>query len=596
MAKKRAPIKYTDRDFDSIKNSLVEHARRYYPDTFRDFSEASFGSLMLDTVAYVGDVLSFYLDYQANESYLNTALEFENVVKLARQMGYKFNDSVSSMGTVTFYVLVPAKSHGLGPDPDFIPILKRGTEISTNGAATFFLTEDVDFSKEDNEVVVGRVDSSTGEATHYAIKSFGQVVSGIILREDIEIGAFEKLRRVELDSSGITEILTVTDASGHEYYEVDYLSQDIVYKEIPNRNSDTGEPNFILKPFAVPRRFVVENDQGVTYLQFGYGSESSLDTDKVTKASEVILDLTGKNYVSNSSFDPSNLKSTDKLGVGPANTTLVVTYRQNTSETVNAFTDQLTNITSPVFEFTKANIDNGKAVGVISSLECTNEEPILGQVSSMSSDEIKRHAIDTYASQNRAVTANDYKSVVYRIPSKFGKVKRCAVLQDLDSLKRNINLYVVGEDADGKLSNTNHTVKQNLKQWLATYKMINDTIDILDAKIFNFGIEFDILSTEETNKFEILEKAKTALADYFEKPLEIGESIQITDLYNVLKNVEGVADAKKLKIVNRSLAGYSTYTLNIDKSMSSDGRYLFIPEDAVAELKYPDSDIKGTIR
>lgn len=138
MAKKRAPIKYTDRDFDSIKNSLVEHARRYYPDTFRDFSEASFGSLMLDTVAYVGDVLSFYLDYQANESYLDTALEFENVVKLARQMGYKFNDSVSSMGTVTFYVLVPAKSHGLGPDPDFIPILKRGTEISTNGAATFF--------------------------------------------------------------------------------------------------------------------------------------------------------------------------------------------------------------------------------------------------------------------------------------------------------------------------------------------------------------------------------------------------------------------------------------------------------------------------
>ena len=490
MAKKRAPIKYTDRDFDSIKNSLIEHARRYYPDTFRDFSEASFGSLMLDSVAYVGDVLSFYLDYQANESYLNTALEFENIVKLARQMGYKFNESNSSMGTVTFYVLVPAKSHGLGPDPDFIPILKRGTEISTNGAATFFLTEDIDFSKQDNEVVVGRVDSSTGEATHYAIKAFGQVISGIILREDIEIGTFEKLRRVELDSLGITEILTVTDSSGHEYHEVDYLSQDIVYKEIPNRNSDTGEPNFILKPFAVPRRFVVENDLGTTYLQFGYGSESSLDTDKVSKASEVVLELTGKNYVSNSSFDPSNLKSTDKLGVGPANTTLVITYRQNTAETVNAFTDQLTSITGPVFEFTKANIDNGKAVAVISSLECTNEEPILGQVSSMTSDEIKRHAIDTYASQNRAVTANDYKSVVYRIPSKFGKVKRCAVLQDLDSLKRNINLYVVGEDADGKLASTNQTVKQNLKQWLATYKMINDTIDILDAKIFNFGIEF----------------------------------------------------------------------------------------------------------
>ena len=52
------------RDFASIKNDLVEYAKKYYPDTFKDFNEASFGSLMLDTVAYVGDILSYYLDHQ----------------------------------------------------------------------------------------------------------------------------------------------------------------------------------------------------------------------------------------------------------------------------------------------------------------------------------------------------------------------------------------------------------------------------------------------------------------------------------------------------------------------------------------------------
>jgi hypothetical protein len=66
---KKVPIKYTSRDFNDIKFDLVEYAKRYYPDTYQDFSEASFGSLMLDTVAYVGDILSYYLDYQANESF-----------------------------------------------------------------------------------------------------------------------------------------------------------------------------------------------------------------------------------------------------------------------------------------------------------------------------------------------------------------------------------------------------------------------------------------------------------------------------------------------------------------------------------------------
>ena len=79
--KKKVPIKYTSRDFDTIKQDLVNYAKRYYPDTFRDFSEASFGALMIDTVAYVGDILSFYLDYQVNESFLDTSIEYNNVVR-----------------------------------------------------------------------------------------------------------------------------------------------------------------------------------------------------------------------------------------------------------------------------------------------------------------------------------------------------------------------------------------------------------------------------------------------------------------------------------------------------------------------------------
>ena len=75
IKKKYPVINYTSREFNTIRNDLIEHAKRYYPDTYRDFNQASFGALMVDMVAYVGDILSFYVDYQANESFLTNAIE-----------------------------------------------------------------------------------------------------------------------------------------------------------------------------------------------------------------------------------------------------------------------------------------------------------------------------------------------------------------------------------------------------------------------------------------------------------------------------------------------------------------------------------------
>ena len=107
MSKKRI-IDYTSRDFNSIKQDLVEHAKRYYPENYKDFNKSSFGSMMLDAVSYVGDMLSFYLDYQVNESMLDTALEQANVRRIANRYGYKYYGTPAAYGTATFYVLVPA--------------------------------------------------------------------------------------------------------------------------------------------------------------------------------------------------------------------------------------------------------------------------------------------------------------------------------------------------------------------------------------------------------------------------------------------------------------------------------------------------------
>ena len=189
-------IKYTSREFDTIRRDLIEYIKRYYPKTYRDFNEASFGSLVIDTVSYIGDILSFYIDYQANESFLDTATEYNNILKLGRQLGYKFRAAPSSFGKTCLYVLVPASSTGIGPDYRYMPILKKGSTFSTTAGTYFILNHDVHFGAESSKIRVARVNEITGNPEYYAVKAEGEVVSGRIETEFVNIAEFKKFRKV----------------------------------------------------------------------------------------------------------------------------------------------------------------------------------------------------------------------------------------------------------------------------------------------------------------------------------------------------------------------------------------------------------------
>tara|TARA_Y100000310_G_scaffold241337_1_gene245271 strand:- start:215 stop:2020 length:1806 start_codon:yes stop_codon:yes gene_type:complete len=592
------PIKYTSRDFDSIKEDLVDYAKRYYPNTFKDFNEASFGSLMLDTVAYVGDILSFYLDYQASESFLQSSVEYNNILKHGRQMGFKFSSNPSSYGIVSLYILVPSNNTGLGPNTNYIPILKKGTIFSSDGGGTFILNEDIDFAKASNEVRVGRVNSTTGIPTHYAIKAYGQVVSGRKVQETQNISSFEKFLKLTLSTQDITEILSVTDSEGNQYYETEYLSQDIIYKGVTNQikgDRDKGAIQ-ILKPFTVPRRFVVERDKRTTYLQFGASSDIKVNGDMIADPASVVLQVHGKNYISDTSFDPSNLIESDKFGVSPSNTMLTIISRVNDSKTVNASAGKLKTITNAIFNFGDVSSLASDTVSTVKkSLELENESPIVGDVTLPTSEELKVRIFDSFATQNRAVTQTDYQALVYRMPPQFGAIKRARVIRDEDSFKRNLNMYIVSEDSEGKLISTNDSIKKNLKTWLQSNKMVNDTIDILDAKIANFGVEFRAAGDLESPKYEILSDAENILKTYFNRHSDIGEPIFLTDIYAELKKVDGLVDVISVKIIRKVGGIYSTIPLDIEDGISPDGRYIQIPKNVILELKYPDSDIKGVI-
>ena len=190
--KKKIPINYTNREFQGIRRDLEQIAERFYPDSFQDFSEASFGSIVLDSMAYVGDQLSFYLDYNVNEMFLDTSFQYTNVLRHGRILGYKNQGRPSTYGVASLYVLVPASTIGLGPDADYLPILKRGSRFTSQSGLNFVLLDNVDFSDPKNQVVVANVDSGTGAPTFFAIKAFGNVVSGFFKRESVTVGDFER--------------------------------------------------------------------------------------------------------------------------------------------------------------------------------------------------------------------------------------------------------------------------------------------------------------------------------------------------------------------------------------------------------------------
>jgi len=589
--KKIIPINYTNREFSTIRNDLMEIAERLYPDSFQDFSEASFASLMVDAVAYVGDQLSFYLDYNVNESFLDTAYQFNNILRHGRVLGYKFTGRPSTYGEAAFYVMVPATSVGLGLNRDYAPILRKGSQFKSSTGLNYTLMDNVNFADSRNPVVVGTTNSN-GSPTHYAVKAYGRVVSGILLTEQVKVGSFQKFAKVNLSTPNVSEIISVFDSDGNEYYEVDYLAQDIIYREISNTNYKTDNVPSIIKPFLVSRKFTAERNGPVVSLQFGSGQESAADL--VADPQSVAMSVFGKTYTTAASFDPTRLSENQALGIVPENTTLTVVMRTTNPGNSNLAAKQLNQVSKVLMDFeNKTILSSATMADVRQSVEIENETPIVGDVTTPTSDEIKQRIYDTFPTQNRAVTQADYENLAYRMHSKFGSVKRVSVQRDPDSQKRNLNMYVVSEDSFGNLTKTNSTIKRNLKVWLNQFRMINDTIDILNPYIINLGIEFSIKTVPGADKKAVIGQCVRSLSARFNNNYYIGESVQISDIYSVLKNVRGVLDVLKVRLMNKTGTNYSSATINIDKNLSPDGDALVIPKNAIVEFKFPSTDFSG---
>ena len=133
---KESNVNYLNKDFGALKQSLMNYAKSYFPDTYRDFNETSPGMMLLEMNAYVGDVLSFYIDQQYREMLLPLAEERRNIITMAKMFGYKVKPIVPAYVDLTFTSNVSVLSGNVSKvDYDNASVFDPGISIvsSTSG-------------------------------------------------------------------------------------------------------------------------------------------------------------------------------------------------------------------------------------------------------------------------------------------------------------------------------------------------------------------------------------------------------------------------------------------------------------------------------
>jgi len=597
---------YLNRDFDSLRAELLKYAQTYFPDRIKDFSEASLGGLLLDFAAFVGDTNAFYLDHQFGELNIETAVESKNIERQLRLAGVTITGASPSVVDVDFYIEVPAESVADGsiqPQVASLLTILQTTTLKANNGTIFTLTEDVDFSKTDSDgelvadVIVSETDGS-GNPSYYILKLSGTLVSGTYATQSFQIpNTIVPFRTITLSKEDVTDVLSIIDSDGNEYYEVESLSQDTVFRGILNTDDDNELVKENLELLPAPRRFTRETSYqtGLTTIRFGSGRADTLDDDIIPDPSELAIPLYGKNTFSRFSIDPGSLLDTQTLGISPTNTTITVNYRYGGGLNHNVAAESIRTVTALKYSF-PGSLDQATAQSVRNSIDVKNLGEAEGGEDALTLDELKSKVPSARNAQSRIVTREDLISRVYTMPSNFGRVFRAGIRSNPNNPLAT-QLYIISRDSKKNLVTSPDTLKKNLRTYLNQYRLISDAIDILDAEVLNIGVTFHIAVDPSANKSTVVQSVISDLKSYFDiKNFQIDSPINLSEVRNIIINGRNVVSVIDLEIENKTgvvnEASYSESNFNV--SANTIKSLVIGNPGSIFEVKYPDNDIVGS--
>ena len=599
-------ISYTTRDFQGIRTELLNYVKTYYPELIQDFNDASVFSVFLDLNAAVADNLNYQIDRSIQETVLQYAQQRSSIYNIARTYGLKLPGQRPSVALVDFSVTVPA--FGDKEDERYLGTLLRGSQV-TGAGVVFENVYDIDFASPYNsQGYPNRLKipnfNSNNVLVNYTITKREMVVNGITKVFKRVIGAndvkpFFELFLPEKNVLGITSVLL---KSGTEYtnipttaeflglsnrwYEVDALAEDRVFIEDPTKVSD--QPGIkVGKYIQTQDRFITEyTPEGFKKMTFGGGTNTAQDQLNQFTTLGVTLDL--QRYSNNISLGST---------LTP-NSTLFIQYRVGGGLSTNLGTSVITQIGTVSFSVNGPSETTNSSV--VNSLRCTNVTAAVGGAGVPSLEEIRNYVSFNFSAQKRAVTVQDYESLIRNMPAEFGAPAKVSITEN----DNKILIQILSYDTSGKLTNiVSNTLRQNIANYLSNYRMMNDYISIFTAEVIDLGVEVSIVLDSAQNSGQVISSVIDKISTYFNpQTRELGQNVYLSEIKSLIQNTNGVLTVAGLDIFNQVGGQYSSAETSMPyadaetKLISTVDDTIFAQPSQVYQIRYPSKDIKVSVK
>jgi hypothetical protein len=600
MAEKK--ISYTVRDFQGVRTELINFTRTYYPDLVQNFNDAGIFSVMLDMNAAVTDNLNYQIDRSIQETVLQFAQQKNSVYNIARTYGLKVPGQRPSVALIDFSITVPA--FGDREDLRYCGILRRGSQVN-GGGQPFETVYDIDFASpinaegSPNRVKIPNFDSS-GKLLNYTIIKREVVVNGItkVYKRVITPNDSKPYLELFLPEKNVLGITSVLLKPGTQYstipnpqdflilgqerwFEVDALVQDRVFVEDPTKTSD--QPGIKVGTYiTTTNKFISEyTPEGFCKMTFGGGNISADE-----QLRQFAIDGKG--------FDLSRYTNNYAMGAAlPPNTTLFVQYRIGGGLSSNLGINTINQVGTVSFAVNGPSDSVNRSV--INSLQCNNVTAAIGGANPPTTEDVRNMVSFNFAAQKRAVTVNDYDSIIRTMPSQFGAPAKVAITEE----NNKIRIKMLSYDTTGTLTNVvSNTLKQNVANYLSNYRMINDYISIESADIIDLAVTVDVVLDNSQNQGAIISKTIQIVGDFF-NPLvrQLGQNTNISELRRLIQAENGIVSISDISFFNQVGGQYSSaqtsmpYSDPATRQIQPTADTLFATPTQIYQVRYPNKDI-----
>jgi len=600
-------ISYTDRDFEGLRQDLIDYTQQYYPDLIQNFNDASVFSVLMDLNAAIGDNLNYHIDRSVQETVLQYAQQRSSIFNIARTYGLKIPGYRPSVAVIDISITVPA--YGDAEDTRYLGILRSGAQFN-GGGTTFETVYDIDFSSQFNRegfinrTKIPQFSENNSAPTSYIITKREIVVNGStqVFKKVVtsaDVSPFFNFFLPEKNVLGVTSIIqkdgtnyqatpsfTEFETSTDKWYEVDALVENTVFIEDPTKPVDEAGVK-VGRYLKTENRFITEyTPEGFLKIQFGAGTVTP--EDQLRQFTTVGVPLKLQNYQNNIGLG---------LTVSP-NTTLFVQYRTGGGLGSNVGVGAINQVGTIDFAVNgPSDIINNN---VTQSMRVNNVTAAIGGANQPSVEEVRNMVTFNFAAQKRAVTINDYKSLIDNMPGRFGAPSKVSITE----FNNKILVKILSFDTEGALTQTvSNNLKTNLATYLSKYRMINDYISIEVAKVIDLEFEFFIVLNSTGSQSQVITEVINNVTNYMlPSTRELGENVNVSEIRQLIQNINGVNTLSEIRVYNKVGGVYSSsetsqrYVDTTTKQIDLIDDTIFAEPDQIYQIRYPAKDIKVRVK